>query len=181
MEKAAVLIDGGYLDALNLNHFGKRRIDFLQFSEELCNPSNSYRFRTYWYNAPPWQDNPPTPKQSRQLAGYQKFTSSLERKPRFTVRAGVCKMNVTTSRPEQKGVDVLLACDLVRLAARNVITRAIIIGGDADFVPAVGIAKEELIITELIYYPGSCSPALWDACDERIRLTQAFINSVSTP
>lgn len=80
---------------------------------------------------------------------------------------------------EQKGVDVLFACDLVRLAARNVIQKAIIIAGDSDYVPAVNIAKEEMVITKLIYVPGHCSPHLYNVCDERRRLTQALIDSVS--
>jgi len=80
---------------------------------------------------------------------------------------------------EQKGIDVLFACDLVRLAASRLIEKAVIIGGDADFVPAVAIAKEEMIITKLCYVPGHCSPHLWNICDERMVLTQEFIDRVS--
>jgi len=75
-------------------------------------------------------------------------------------------------------VDVLFACDLVRLCARNVVEKAIIVAGDADFVPAVEIARKELVITKLFYYPGRCSPHLYDVCDEREKLTQDLIDSV---
>lgn len=106
-----------------------------------------------------------------------KFLYKLQQYPRFVIRLGILKK--TGRKYEQKGVDVLFACDLVRLAAAKVVDKAIIVSGDSDFTPAVKIAREEMLITKLVYYPGSCAPALYDACDERMRLTQDFIDSVS--
>jgi uncharacterized LabA/DUF88 family protein len=179
MDNAVVLIDGGYLDALNRDVFGKKRIDLLRLSEELCKP-DCERFRTYYYHCPPYQDDPPTPEQQIKKAGYDKYVSRLQRKPRFVVREGRLRLlSRTPFKVEQKGVDVLFACDLVRLAAKNVIQKAIILGGDADYVPAVKIAKEEMVLTKVVYVPGHCSPHLFQACDERSRLTQTMIDLVS--
>ena len=62
---------------------------------------------------------------------------------------------------------------------RRIIQKAIILGGDADYVPAVNIAKEEMVLTKVVYVPGHCSPHLFQACDERNRLTQTLIDLVS--
>jgi uncharacterized LabA/DUF88 family protein len=174
--KAAVLIDGGYIRALNRDYFGFKRIDFLKFSEELCKPDCT-RFRTYYYICPPYQSDPPLKKERDLKSNMDKFLHELKKHPRFEIRLGMLKK--TGEKYEQKGVDVLFACDLVRLAAAKVIDKAIIVSGDSDFEPAVKIAKEEMIITKLVYYPGACAPALFDACDERMRLTQDFIDSIS--
>lgn len=179
MNRAAVLIDGGYLDGLNREIFGYKRIDLEKFSSALCAP-DCERFRTYYYHCPPYQDNPPSPEQSSKKANYDRYVMKLRSKPRFMVREG--RLRVISRTPfdlEQKGIDVLFACDLVRLAASRLIEKAVIIGGDADFVPAVAIAKEEMIITKLCYVPGHCSPHLWNICDERMVLTQEFIDRVS--
>jgi uncharacterized LabA/DUF88 family protein len=179
MDKAVVLLDGGYIDALNRDIFGRKRINYQRLSEELCEP-DCVRFRTYYYNCPPYQNDPPTPDQRQRKASYDRFIHRLRRRPRFIVREGILRLiSRIPFDVEQKGVDVLFACDLVRLAARNVIQKAIIVAGDSDYVPAVNIAKEEMVITELVYVPGRCSPHLYNICDERRRLTQALIDSVS--
>lgn len=179
MDKAAVLIDGGYLDKVNTNVFGRRRIDLEKFSDELCKP-DCVRFRTYYYHCPPYQYNPPTLQQRRFKASYDKFIHKIRQKPRFEVREGMLRLiSRTPFKVEQKGVDVLLSCDLVRLAAKNAIEKAIIVGGDSDFVPAVKIAKEEMILTEVCYVPGNCSPHLRTECDMKRILTQDLIDAVS--
>lgn len=179
LDKVAVLIDGGYLDAVNRNIFGRKRIELEKLSDELCKPDCT-RFRTYYYHCPPYQDNPPTPQQREFKANYDKYIHRIRQKPRFQVREGRLRLvSRTPFEVEQKGVDVLLSCDLVRLAAKNAIEKAIIVGGDSDFVPAVKIAKEEMILTEVCYVPGSCSPHLRTAYDMRRTLTQTLIDSVS--
>ena len=175
--KAAVLIDGGYIRALNKTHFGLKNINFLKLSDLLCEPDCT-RFRTYYYIAPPYQDPIPTQKQRQMKADMDKFLHQLDQYPRFVIRLGRLR-RTGKNKFEQKGVDVLFACDLVRLAAARVIDKAIIVSGDSDFTPAVEIAKEEMVITKLVYYPSACAPALYNACDERQKITQILIDMVS--
>jgi uncharacterized LabA/DUF88 family protein len=177
MDKAAVLIDGGYIDAINRDHFGRQKIDLLSFSSILCEPDCT-RFRTYYYNCPPYQGNPPTEYQKSRKAGYDRYINKLRSLPRFIIREGILRLiSEEPFEVEQKGIDVLFACDLVRLSASRAIQEAIIVAGDADYVPAVEIAREEHVIAKLVYYPGSCAPALYDACDERVRITRELIES----
>jgi hypothetical protein len=56
IEKAAVLIDGGYLEKIRLS-FNKPIINIVKFSDIVC--ENCSRFRTYYYDALPWIGDPP--------------------------------------------------------------------------------------------------------------------------
>jgi len=51
MERAAVLIDGGYLDKVRLA-FNKPLLDATKFSDIICG-DHCERFRTYYYDALP--------------------------------------------------------------------------------------------------------------------------------
>ena len=48
-------------------------------------------------------------------------------------------------------MDILLGCDLVLLAAKQRIGKAILITGDSDFIPAIEVAKNEGVEIELVY------------------------------
>ncbi len=50
----------------------------------------------------------------------------------------------------QKGVDIKLALDLVRLAERGAISHALVLAGDSDFVPAVEIVRDSGVLITLI-------------------------------
>jgi uncharacterized LabA/DUF88 family protein len=58
----------------------------------------------------------------------------------------------------QKGVDVLLALDLARLAERGRVSRAVILAADSDFVPALEIASEAGVLLTLAV-PSGTQPA----------------------
>ncbi|MCS6784763.1 MAG: NYN domain-containing protein [Candidatus Caldarchaeum sp.] len=188
-EKAAVFIDGGYFEKLLKHYFADRRkdletyreivveprIDFLRLSEQLCRGYE--RFRTYYYNCMPYQSNPPTPEESERYGNKRRFIHYLQRLPRFQVRLGRLRKTATGDF-EQKGVDVQLAIDLVELAAVRAISKAVLIGGDADYVPPVKKARDFHVIVELYYHPRHVSSELLDACDERTEITKELIDSV---
>lgn len=126
----------------------------------------------------PYQSNPPTRHERQLYAGMDQFLYNLKRLPRFEIRLGRLR-KYGGNKFEQKGVDVLFAIDLVQLSVGKHIDKAIIVSGDSDFVPAVRIAKDNMVITELFYHPIEYSHDLYDVCDERQEMTQAFIDSVS--
>jgi len=53
MEKAAVFIDGGYLNKVLKNYFSEIDIDYEAFSEKLCEAVDAKRLRTYFYHCMP--------------------------------------------------------------------------------------------------------------------------------
>lgn len=92
----------------------------------------------------------------------------------------------------QKGVDILLAIDMIRLSSKNQIHKAFLIAGDADYVPVVKASKDEGVSVTL-YHSGAMQTAadgklrkkysdeLWQACDERKVITQALIDKAKLP
>jgi len=183
LNRAIILIDNGYLSAILRDEFGEPRIDYLRLSEIIC--EGYLRLRTYVYDCLPYQNNPPTIEQRNLFAGKEKFFNALKKLPSFEVRYG--KIRPRPGGFIQKGVDVLLTIDLVRLSAKGQIQKAFLVAGDADYVPVVKAAKDEGVSVKL-YHSGAFqltpegrrlpkySNELWDACDERVIIDSSLIN-----
>jgi len=181
--RAVVLIDNGYLSAVLRDEFGEPRIDYLRLSEIIC--EGYHRLRTYVYDCLPYQGNPPTTEQKELYAGKIKFFNALQKLPSFEPRFG--KQRPRAGGYIQKGVDILLAVDLVRLSSKGQIQKAFLVGGDGDYVPVVKVAKDEGVSVKL-YHSGSFqtmpdgrklpkySNELWQACDEREPISADLIN-----
>ena len=71
-------------------------------------------------------------------------------------------------------LDTLLAIDMVRLASKQQISRAIPVSGNSDFAPAVHAAKAEGVLVTLFYAPPVHNELL-EACDERKILDHALM------
>lgn len=175
MARAVVLLDGGYLAKLLKDEFGEQRIDHLKLSENLS--AGYERLRTYYYDCMPYQSNPPTTNERRLVSDKTRFFKKLESLPRFDVRLG--RLRKRGGEFVQKGVDVLLAVDLVRLSSKGQIQKAILLAGDADYVPAIQVAKDEGVVVHLYHSQilGKYSNELHDACDERTPITRELIDS----
>lgn len=171
MGRAAVFIDGGYVDKVS-DHFGRLTIDFESFSDAACGEDR--RFRTYYYNCPPWQDDPPTDDQRERLSGYHKFRDALASLPRFKVREG--RLQKIGDRYRQKGVDIQLAVDVVKLAYTGKIDHVILVTADSDFVPAVRGIDGTGVLTSVYYCPDlSVNQELLQVVDERFRMDEEFL------
>lgn len=181
--RAVILIDNGYLSAILRDEFSSTRLDYLKLSNSIC--SNYQRLRTYIYDCMPYQNDPPTQQQKNLFAGKQRFFDSLTKLASFEVRFG-------RQRPRghnfvQKGVDVWLSVDMVRLSAKGQVHKIFLIAGDGDFVPAVQTAKNEGVSVKL-FHSGSFttlpngkrqpkfSNELWQTCDERQVINQQLID-----
>jgi uncharacterized LabA/DUF88 family protein len=176
-DKAAVFIDGGYLNAVLKSYFQEIPLDYLAFSEELC--GSHERFRTYYYNCSPYQSATPTPEERQRKAQMDKFLYSLQRLPRFEVKLGTLIKTTDPNHPfRQKAVDVLLAIDLTQTSATRTVDKAILVSGDSDFCPAVRRAKENMTLVELAYHPGQVSDELYGLCDDRRQLDKDFMDRV---
>ncbi len=175
MDRAVVLLDGGYLAKLLKDEFGEPRIDHLKLSENLS--AGYERLRTYYYDCLPYQSDPPTPEERKMISDKTRFIRRLESLPRFDVRLG--KLRLREGFFVQKGIDVLLAIDLVGLASKRQIQKAILLAGDADYVPAVEVAKDDGVIVHLYHSQviGKYSNELHQVCDERTPVTKQLIDS----
>ena len=177
--RVAIFIDGAYLNRVIIDEFGAGRVDYAALSHRLAGDADI--LRSYSYDCPPYQSDPPTLEEQSRFTNRRRFFEALEHLPRFSVRLG----HLARRGPDgfgrytfqQKRVDTMLGVDMALLAAKHVIQEVILVAGDSDFVPAVAAAKSEGVLTRLVhgrnYHAG-----LWREADERVRLTQEFIDSV---
>ena len=52
-EKAALLIDGGYINEILKSFFNKPKINYLKLSDKICSDLQLKRLRTYFYHCLP--------------------------------------------------------------------------------------------------------------------------------
>jgi len=183
MGRIAIFIDGGYLEKITQNEFTGAKIDFGKLSSNMS--ENYSLLRTYYYNCLPYQGNPPTKDESHRFAAKQRFFYALDRIDRFEVRLGRLAFRGVDSSNNpifvQKGVDVLMAIDLVQLSVKHLISYAAILAADADFIPAIKVAKDEGVLIKLYH---SCNIGknheLWDCADERKVIDHQFITSIES-
>ena len=181
MSKIAIFIDGAYLSRVLKDSFGSATIDFSKLSAFLANGDPI--LRTYYYNCMPYKSAHPTQGETDRYNNMQRFLNSLEQLDRYAVKLGKLEFRGRdgSGKPifQQKRVDILLGCDLVLLAAKQRIEKAILITGDSDFIPAIEIAKNEGVEIELVY-DSAHTPhsSLILAADVRKCLTQADIDAI---
>jgi len=178
LEKAAVFLDGGFFSKVRL-HFGRPELDWVKFCDKICG-DNCERLRTYFYDCMPYRDDPPTPEQQKRYADKQRFINSLSILPRFEIRLGRLQRLMTVDGDDfrQKGVDILLAVDLVRMAWRDRIYKAVIVTNDTDFIPAIKEAKDAGVLVHLHYCndkPFDIHEALYSICDDRTPITRELL------
>ncbi len=180
MGRAAIFVDGAYLDFVMREEFSGLRIDYGKLPVALL-PVGVDLLRTYYYHCPPYQSNPPTQEERDRKAGFDRFHAALMKLPRYEVRLGMLAKRVNDQtgvvRFEQKRVDILLAVDLVRLAAKGQIAEALVIAGDSDFLPAVQTAKDDGVLIRVIHGK-SPHDALLNAADERMRIDKKLIDTI---
>jgi uncharacterized LabA/DUF88 family protein len=193
VRRAVLFIDGGYLAKISKG-FGMPKLDFLALSEMLCKggDNDDYddgdRLRTYYYYCMPFQGTPPSSEESSRYGRADKFVKTLTKLPKFEVRLGRFQkiQNGLSSDGAaayvQKGIDVMLAVDLVKMSWSKQIDRAIMLAADSDFVYAVQTAKDAGVSTRLCYsdrHP--VSDLMLDIFDERLAITDDLINRCLLP
>ncbi|HYJ81213.1 MAG TPA: NYN domain-containing protein [Longimicrobiaceae bacterium] len=189
MGLTAIFVDGGYFDRVSRD-CGSPRIDFGKLATELAKPDEV--LRTYYYHCLPYMSPVPTPEEEERYAGKARFFSALNRLNRFEVREGKLEFRGTdreSNRPifEQKRVDIYLGVDLVMLATKQRVHRAILVTGDSDFLPAIRAAKNEGVVIHLYHGSGPQQPHrdLWEEADDRTLITpellQKFLLSERQP
>lgn len=180
VREAAILIDGGYLDNVNRDFFSSARIDFLKFSEEISTQylSGMPIFRSYYYDAPPWNGAGADPKW---VGRRNSFHSAISKLDGYMLRMG--RLKKIANNPlkfVQKGVDVLIAIDIVKLSNQPNISHIVLISGDTDLAPAIKVASDNYKKILFIHSPNaSCfSAELLQLADNHYPLTDAFIQKV---
>jgi len=174
----AVFIDGGYIDKVLQEEFDGCRVDYGLLARLLAGDTEV--LRTYYYSSPPHLSHPASEEERARQAGSDSFFRALSRLPRFEVRLGKCERRYDVNGEvyyEQKRVDVLMAVDMVLLATKHRIERAVLLTGDSDLIPAIEVVRNEGVLVHL-YHGGRPHNELWNASDDRTQLTTDMIEQV---
>lgn len=187
--KTVVMIDGGYFDALNYYlKDGKNKILSVEkLSLKICEGKN--HIRTRFYHTNPYQSNVPTAEEKRKYRNAQKFQYAINqiknhefvsvgRVRPIPVHCTLCEGSYNVLK--QKGVDVAIALDLVKMARKKVADEFILISGDEDLASAVDMAQEELC-NVIVYFASDSaygifgSIKLGNTASDRVRMDLNFL------
>lgn len=146
-KNAAIMIDNGYLQKVLRFEYPQVQIDYLKFCEATCSKYKLDRKATYVFDGGPYIPNRSNEKEKRAVARIMKAHEDLRKLDRFTLKLGK-QVPIFDERNNivdyvQKGVDVLLAMEMVFIAIdpKKEIDHIVLISGDADFVPAVDFVR----------------------------------------
>ena len=132
-DRVMVFIDGSNLYHVLTQSCGRHDLQFDKFAMKLANGRDLKR--TYYYNIRQESDTNPAVGVEQ-----QKFLDSMYDTPYVEVRLGIWKQRGEIM--VEKGVDVMLATDLITHAYKNHYDTAIVVSGDADFYPALQAVKD---------------------------------------
>jgi len=108
---------------------------------------------------------------------HRRFLSKIKEIPNFHVILCDLKKIVLDDNSIEfmiKGDDVYLATDLIRGAYENLYDVAIIISGDADFIPAINLVRKNGKKVINAFFPKSSSYLLRNCCDGSINLRKSL-------
>jgi uncharacterized LabA/DUF88 family protein len=167
-DRVAIFIDGSNLYHSVQNNFGRHNINFTEFANKLC--AGRRLFRIYYYNI--LQEPSQYPESYREQ---QDFLDFLRKTPYLEIRLGSKKVTGV-----EKGIDVMIATDLLYFAWSGFYDVAILVSGDADFAYAVQAVKNMGKHVEVAYFESGTSKDLLDVADNRYLMDRNFFNSVWT-
>lgn len=168
-ERVAIFIDGSNLYHSLEENCKRFDVDFEAFSAKLCNGRPLYR--TYYYNVLRDQERNP-----QAYSDQQKFLTALYSTRYLEVRLGASKLRGDTVI--EKGVDIMLATDLLRYAWQDMYDVAIVVSGDGDFSYAVQAVKDLGKHVEVAAFPANLSYELAQVADDREFFTPDYFTDI---
>lgn len=129
MDRVSIFIDGANLFFAMLDHTDSIKLDYKKLTDKLCG-ANRKLVRAYYYDAPLKQQDDPSRYKKQ-----QRFFNAIGSLEYFDICLG------RFERGRQKGVDVLLAVDMIKYAHNNSYDTAVVVSGDSDLVSAVELVK----------------------------------------
>lgn len=135
-ERVMIFIDGSNIYHSMKSHFRRTDIDLGKF----CNKLSDRRrlVRIYYYNAEVGRTEEP-----ERYRDQQKYFSGIEAIPFIELRLGrLVYSGWPSSPPYEKGVDIMLATDMITHSFKNNYEVAILVAGDNDYVGAIQAVKD---------------------------------------
>jgi uncharacterized LabA/DUF88 family protein len=167
--RLAIFIDGSNLYHSLEENCGRFDVDFRAFAQKLSRDQTL--LRVYYYNVLRDQNRNPQAYQDQ-----QKFLTALDNTPYLEVRLGRSKMRGDTA--VEKGVDIMIATDMLRLAWEDRYDIAILVSGDGDFAYAVQTVKDTGKQVIVAAFTSNLSPELSAVADDREVLTPDYFADI---
>ena len=168
-ERVIVFIDGSNLYHVLSEVCGRHDVQFGKLSEKLANGRDLRR--TYYYNIRQHSERYPEtgPEQ-------EKFLHALYDTPYLEVRLGISKQRGEAM--VEKGVDVMIAIDLVKNAYADLYDTAILVSGDGDFFPAIQAVKDLGKHVEVAAFKSNLSAEASRSADLHLNLTKTYFTGL---
>ena len=170
-DRVAIFIDGSNLYHGLRSNFRHHNLNFAEFATKLC--GSRRLFRTYYYNV--LQDPTQRPNGYREQ---QEFFDALRKTPYLEVRLGSTK--VAQGILVEKGIDIMLATDLLYFAWNDFYDVAVLVSGDSDFAYALQVVKNMGKHVEVAYFESGVSKDLLNVADNRYLLNRSFFSGLWT-
>jgi len=172
----AIFIDGSNFYHGVRSSFGKLKVDFERFLRHLQGGRKIVR-AYYYITSIPESKNKEESRKQRSFFSYLSNVPYLEIKyGRLEERFSQCNLcNQKSKHWVEKGVDVFLAVDMVRMAYQHSYDTAILVSGDGDFSVAVKTVKDTGKHVELAYFNPGWARQLNKECDKFVKITREFL------
>jgi uncharacterized LabA/DUF88 family protein len=164
-DRVAIFIDGSNLYHSLKNNFKRFDLNFAEFVRKLC--GTRQLVRAYYYNI---LQDPTQRSEGHREQG--EFLDTLRKTPYMEVRLGSIKLSQGV--PVEKGVDVMLATDLLYFASNNFYDIAILVSGDADFCYTLQVVKNMGKHVEVAYFENAAAKDLLNIADYLHPLDRKF-------
>lgn len=181
MKRVAVFIDGSNFYNGLRDNVGRMDVDFFRFGKKLAERVEGELLRIYYYNAKVDPEFDPENHEKQ-----QRFITHLAHTPHLTLRLGKLvyyqvrsdDSNTRKHYAVEKGLDVKLAIDLVRLAVNHACEVAIIVSGDKDLADVVEYGKEMGIVVCSAFFQRGLSEALSSRADRVLYFDEKILNDI---
>ena len=167
--RVAIFIDGSNLYHALRDNLSRVDLNFAEFTTKVC--AGRPLFRVYYYNV--LQDPLQRPDGHREQ---QEFLDTLRKTPYLEVRLGSTKL--LQGVPVEKGIDIMLATDLLHYAWDNLYDVAVLVSGDGDFAYALQAVKNMGKHVEVAYFESNVSKNLLEVADNNLLLDRNFLRGL---
>lgn len=178
MNRLAILIDGNnFYKGCQLN-FNRTDVDFRKLGLKLAKAVDGELLRIYYYNAHVSPKIDPLGYQRQ-----QKFFDNLRATPFITLKLGHLVYHRIRNEhgvsaqyfPTEKGIDVQIAVDMIRMGLLKSCDGTILVSGDSDYIYAVRFSKDLGSNLYIASFPQGGSAELRNEGDGFVMMDYEFI------
>ena len=168
-KNTAVFIDGSNLYHALEENCRRKDLDFKKFISKLCEGRNL--FRAYYYNI--LQDSE---RKEQAYQDQQKFLSTLYGVDFLEVRLRPSKYR--GDQLIEKGIDIMMATDMLQFGWKDLYDTAILVSGDGDFAYALQTVKNMGKHVEVAAFSNTLSHELTQIADCVQTLDNGFLDGL---